>query len=204
MAIVPQSVRMALLAWRQHGIPSDIQKKEKTMTPRTLRSIFAAAVVGLWTAALNPACAAQTEKERAELATALKAAKATLEDGLKVSEREGKPISAKFEIEDGKPQLSIYTLKDNDFTEVIADPQTGAIAKAEKITDKEDREAAAQQKDAMAKAKVTLLSATEKAVQANAGFRAVSIFPTMEGGHPTAAVTLLQNATYKTVAEKLD
>ena len=174
------------------------------MTPRTLRSILAATVVGLWTAALHPACAAQTEKERAELATALKAAKATLEDGLKISEREGKPISAKFEIEDGKPQLSIYTLKDNDFTEVIADPQTGAIAKAEKITDKEDREAAAQQKDAMAKAKVTLLSATEKAVQANAGFRAVSIFPTMEGGHPTASVTLLQNATYKTVAEKLD
>ena len=174
------------------------------MTPRTLRSILAATVVGLVTAALIPARAADTEKERAELATALKDAKATLEEGLKISEREGKPISAKFEVEDGKLQLSVYTLKGNDFSEVVADPQTGAITKAEKITDKEDLEAAAKQKDAMEKAKVTLLAATEQAVKANAGFRAVSIFPAMEGGHPVASVTLLQNVTYKTVVEKLD
>ena len=174
------------------------------MTPRTLRSIFAATVVGLATAALIPARAADTEKGRAELATALKDAKATLEEGLKISEREGKPISAKFEVEDGKLQLSVYTLKGNDFSEVVADPQTGAIAKAEKITDKEDLEAAAKQKDAMEKAKVSLLAATDKAVKANAGFRAVSILPAMEGGHPAASVTLLQNVTYKTVVEKLD
>ena len=174
------------------------------MTPRTLRSILAATVVGLATAALIPARAADTEKERAELATALKDAKATLEEGLKISEREGKPISAKFEVEDGKLQLSVYTLKGNDFSEVVADPQTGAITKAEKITDKEDLEAAAKQKDAMEKAKVSLLAATEQAVKANAGFRAVSIFPAMEGGHPVASVTLLQNVTYKTVVEKLD
>ena len=174
------------------------------MTPRTLRSILAATVVGLVTATLIPARAADTEKERAELATALKDAKATLEGGLKISEREGKPISAKFEVEDGKLQLSVYTLKDNDFSEVVADPQTGAITKAEKITDKEDIEAAAKQKAAMEKAKLTLLAATEQAVKANAGFRAVSIFPAMEGGHPAASVTLLQNVTYKTVVEKLD
>ena len=174
------------------------------MTPRTLRSILAATVVGLVTAALIPARAADTEKERAELATALKDAKATLEGGLKISEREGKPISAKFEVEDGKLQLSVYTLKDNDFSEVVVDPQTGAITKAEKITDKEDIEAAAKQKDAMEKSKLTLLAATDKAVKANADFRAVSIFPALEGGHPTASVTLLQNVTYKTVVEKLD
>ena len=174
------------------------------MTPRTLRSILAATVVGLATAALIPARAADTEKGRAELAAALKDAKATLEEGLKISEREGKPISAKFELEDGKLQLSVYTLKGNDFSEVVADPQTGAITKAEKITDKEDLEAAAKQKDAMEKAKISLLAATEQAVKANAGFRAVSILPAMEGGHPAASVTLLQNVTYKTVVEKLD
>jgi hypothetical protein len=174
------------------------------MTPRTLRSIFVVTIVGLSTAALIPARAADTEKERAELATALKDANATLEEGLKNSEREGKPISAKFEVEDGKLQLSVYTLKGNDFSEVVADPRTGAITKAEKISDKEDLEAVAKQKAAMEKATVTLLAATDKAVKANAGFRAVSILPAMEGGHPTASVTLLQNATYKTVVEKLD
>jgi hypothetical protein len=174
------------------------------MTPRTLRLILAATVVGLATTALIPARAADTEKGRVELAAALKDAKATLEEGLTISEREGKPISAKFELEDGKLQLSVYTLKGNDFTEVIANSQTGAIGKAEKITDKEDLEAAAKQKDAMEKAKVSLLAATEQAVKANAGFRAVSIFPATEGGHPVASVTLLQNVTYKTVVEKLD
>jgi hypothetical protein len=174
------------------------------MTPRTLRSILAATVVGVATAALLPARAADTEKQRTELATALKDAKATLEEGLKVSEREGKPISAKFEVEDGKLQLSVYTLKGNDFSEVLADPNTGAITKAAKITDKEDLEAAAKQKDAMEKAKISLLAATEQAVKANTGSRVVSIFPAMENGHPTASVTLLQVATYKTVVEKLD
>ena len=75
------------------------------MTLRTLRSILAATVVGLATATLIPARAADTEKGRAEIAAALRDAKATLEEGLKISEREGRPISAKFEIEDGKLQF---------------------------------------------------------------------------------------------------
>jgi hypothetical protein len=174
------------------------------MTPRALRSLFLASVIGLSTVALISPRAADTEMQRAELASALKDAKLILEDGLKTSEREGRPISAKFEVDDGKLQFSAYTLKGDGFTEVVADPKTGAITKSEKITDAGDLDAAAKQKDAMEKAKISLLAATEKAVNANAGFRAVSIFPAMEGGHPTAAVTLLQNETYKTVAEKLD
>ena len=107
----------------------------------------------------------------------MKNATATLQGGLKASEREGTPISAKFEIEDGKLQLSVYTMKGNDFMEVVVDPKTGAIAKAEKITDTDDLKAATAQKAAMAKAKMPLLTATETAVKANAGSRAVSIFP---------------------------
>jgi hypothetical protein len=72
------------------------------------------------------------------LAAAMKNATATLQGGLRASEAQGTPISAKFEIEDGKLQLSVYTMKGNDFMEVVADPETGAIAKAEKITDAGD------------------------------------------------------------------
>ena len=57
---------------------------------------------------------------------------------LRAGEAQGTPISAKFEIEGEKLQLSIYTMKGNDFMEVVADPKTGAIAKAEKITDTDD------------------------------------------------------------------
>ena len=132
------------------------------------------AAIGFWGAHV-PAWAEGGDP--AALAAAMKNATATLQGGLKASERAGNPISAKFEIEDGKLQLSIYTMKGNDFMEVVADPKTGAIAKAEKITDADDLKAATAQKAAMAKAKVPLLTATETAVKANAGSRAVSIFP---------------------------
>src|SRR5260370_19294753 len=137
------------------------------MTSRTVRLLTLIAAVGFWSAAVAPAWAEADDPKA--LAAALKDATATLQGGLKASEPQGTPISAKFEIEDGKLQLSIYTMKGNDFMEVVADPQSGAIAKAEKITDAEDLKAAASQKAAMAKAKVPLLAAAETAVKANPG-----------------------------------
>jgi hypothetical protein len=88
--------------------------------------------------------------------------------------------------------------------EVVADPNTGAIAKTEKITDADDLKEAAEQKAAMAKAKAPLLTATEAAVNANAGSRAVSIVPELKNGQATAEVTLLQGTAFKKVTEKLD
>jgi hypothetical protein len=172
------------------------------MTSRAVQLVLLIAAIGFWSAD-SPSAWAEGG-DTAALAAALKDATATLQGGLKASEREGTPISAKFEIEDGKLQLSVYTMKGDGFMEVVADPKTGAIAKAEKITDAEDLKASASQKVAMAKATVSLLAATDTAVKANAGFRAVSIFPELKGGHPTAEVTLVQGTTFKKVMEKLD
>jgi len=144
------------------------------------------------------------EKDQAALARALQPATATLEAGLKTGEREGKPISGKFEIEGGKLQLSVYTTNGNDFAEEVLDPATGAIVKAEKITDTDDLKEAQAQSAAMAKARQSLLTATEAAVKANAGSRAVSVEPEMKDGHPVAEVTLLQGSTFKKVSSKLD
>ena len=172
------------------------------MASRAIQLILFIAAVGFWTTEAAPAWAEGGDP--AVLATAMKGATATLQGGLKASEREGTPISAKFEIADGKLQLSVYTVKGNDFMEVVANPETGAIAEAEKITDTEDLKAATSQKAAMAKAKVPLLAATETAVKANPGFVAVSIFPDLKNGQATAEVTLLQGTTLKKVTEKLD
>jgi hypothetical protein len=159
------------------------------------------AAIGFWSTLAVPA---RAEGDPAALAAAVNDTTATLQGGLKASEREGTPISAKFEIADGKLQLSVYTMKGNDFMEVVADPKTGASAEAEKITDAEDLKAATSQKAAMAKAKVPLLAATETAVKANPGFVAVSVFPDLKNGQATAEVTLLQGTTLKKVTEKLD
>jgi len=55
----------------------------------------------------------------------------------------------------------------------------------------------------MDKATVSLLSATENAVRANDGFRAVSAYPALEEGDPVAVVTLLGAKSFKIVTEKL-
>src|SRR5215468_4394673 len=172
------------------------------MTPRAVPLILLVATIAFAAARVVPAWAEGGDD--AALAAAMKNATATLQSGLKASEAQGTPISAKFELEDGKLQLSIYTMKGNDFIEVVADPNTGAVAKAEKITDADDLKEAAEQKAAMTKAKTPLLTATEAAVNANAGSRAVSIVPELKNGQATAEVTLLQGAALKKVTEKLD
>ena len=169
---------------------------------QTLRSTLLIVAISLSGGLFAPAWAEGGDS--AALAAAMKNATATLQGGLKASEAQGTPISAKFEIEDGKLQLSVYTMKGNDFMEVVADPKTGAIAKAEKITDAEDLKAATSQKAAMTKAKMPLLTVAETAVKANAGSRAVSIFPELKNGKATAEVTLLAGNTFKKVTEKLD
>jgi len=172
------------------------------MASRAVPFTLLVAAIGFLGSAIVPAWAEGGDE--AALAAAMKNASATLQGGLKASEVQGTPISAKFEIEDGKLQLSIYTMKGNDFIEVVADPNTGAIAKAEKITDAGDLKEAAEQKAAVAKAKVPLLNATETAVNANAGSRAVSIVPELKNGQATAEVTLLEGTAFKKVTEKLD
>jgi hypothetical protein len=160
------------------------------------------AAAGLASAATGPASAQDDELEA--MATALKDTTFTLQDGLKAGEREGQPISAQFEIDDGKLQISIYTTKGDDFSEVVADPKNGAIVKTEKIIDTDELNDAADQKAAMAKAKSSLAAAADAAVKENSGFRAVSIFPDLRDGHAIAEVTLLQGTTAKKVTEKLE
>ena len=167
----------------------------------TSRFMLLAVTIGFLSAAIVPARAAD---DPAALAAAMKNATATLQGGLKASEAQGTPISAKFEIEDGKLQLSVYTMQGDSFTEVVADANTGAIKEAETIKEADDLKEATEQKAAMAKAKVPLLNAAETAVSANAGFRAVSIVPELKNGQAMAEVTLLQGTTFKKVMEKLD
>ena len=147
--------------------------------------------------------AAESAKTTPALASALKEAKVTLGAGLHAAEKEGRPISGKFELEDGKLQLSVYTMKGDKFSEVIVDHKTGKVAKAEAITGGEDLAAAQKQAQAMEKAKHALRDAIAKAEKANPGFHAVSVVPEIEDGKAQADVTLLKGSTSKSVDEAL-
>ena len=170
------------------------------MRIRSISSVAAATVFVLF----GLPAVAEEEMNPAVLAKALQQASLPLEKAMKLSEREGKPISAKYEIEHGALQLSIYTQKGDRFSEVIVDLKSGAVAKDEWISDTDDMKAAQAQAAAMAKAKVWLAVAAELAVEANAGYRAISVMPKLDGDSPVAVVTLMKGDEVKKVSEKLN
>jgi len=133
----------------------------------------------------------------------LSGAKVSLEKGLTAAQRKGRPISGKFEIEDDKLQLSVYTASKGAFHEVIVDHVSGKIAKSEQIKEGEDYIHANAQIKAMSAAKKSLRAAVAGAVAANPGYRAVSAIPSVEQGKPVATVVLQNEAGTKTVSEKL-
>lgn len=147
---------------------------------------------------------ARAEEDAAALAKALPEASVPLHQGFVASEREGKPISGKYELEDGALQLSVYAAKDGKFIEVIVDHKSGAIKKAETITDADDLKNAKGQNEAMAAAKVSLSNATLAAANANTGYIAVQAIPTMKNGHPVAEIKLMKGEAAKEVEQKLD
>ncbi len=168
-------------------------------------TLFVLGVIGpLFLAAGTGWAQKYDDKEHAELAKALKGAKVSLANGLAASEREGKPISGKFEVEGGKLQLSVYTMKGDRFSEVIVDHKTGKIAKVEAITGGEDLTAAKAEAEAMAKAKLSLRAAIRRALKENKGYRPVGVTPALKGGHPVADVTLIKGGDFKAVSETLD
>ena len=142
-------------------------------------------------------------KNAPALVAAMKEASITLVAGLRASESQGTPISGKFELEDGKLQLSIYTTKDGKFYEVIVDHKTGKIAKTEPITGGGDLTAAQHQAEAMAKTKHSLREAITKAEQANPGYKAISAEAEIEDGAVQADLSLFKGTQSKHVEQKL-
>ena len=134
----------------------------------------------------------------------LDASKINLQQGLTASEQQGQPISAKFEVDEGKLQLSVYTAKDGKFSEVLVDYVNGKVTKAEPITEGDDLAAAKLQSAAMAKAKITLKEAVDKAVAQSAKVRVVSAVPSLKDGRPIASIALLDGEQFKTVQQPLD
>ena len=144
-------------------------------------------------------------KGKANLARALKGTHMSLAEGFAVAQREGTPISGKYELERGALQLSVYTLKDGRFSEVIVDHAAGAVARVEPIEGTNARTAhAREQRDAMAKARRSLQAVATDAMEANQGFTVVSVMPSLGEGRPIAVVTLVRDDEWKIVRDSLD
>jgi hypothetical protein len=165
------------------------------MTPRTLWAAFATATL-LMSGQLAQAGEAE---DQAVLQKALPGAKVTLQQGLQAATAQGRPISAKFEMEEGKLQLSVYTDKSGKFSEVIVDHVSGRVAKVEAITEGDDLAAAKKQAGALAQVKESLRMAADEAERKVAGFRAISAVPEPGDQGCIVKVTLVRGAEVQTV-----
>lgn len=134
----------------------------------------------------------------------LGASKINLQRGLAASEQQGQPISAKFEVDEGKLQLSVYTVKEGKFFEALINYTTGQLLRVEPITEGDDLAAANSQSAAMAKAKTTLKEAVDKAAAQSANARVVSAMPSLKDGRPVVSIALLDGEQFKTVQQPLD
>lgn len=143
------------------------------------------------------------EEQDPALAKDVNGARVTLEHALQTTASQGRPISAKFERQEGKLQLSVYTMKSGKFSEILVDPKTGQIAKSEAITSGDDLKEAKEQSAAMAKTRQSLQAALTRALQRNKGYRAISITPSLKNGKAMASITLLRGEAFKTVSEQL-
>jgi len=163
--------------------------------PKIPTALLAGLTVAFWAI---PVGASMSDKEKAEIAPIVSGAKVTLEQGLATSNKNGKPVSAKFEIENGKPQLSVYTIKDGaKYFEVIVDHSSGEIAKADPITGGDDLTNAKKQNDGMFRATRELREAVKEAKRDNPGYSAVSVSSEMKDNHSVATVLLVKDNDWK-------
>jgi hypothetical protein len=166
------------------------------MMPKTPAALLWVLTLALWGI---PTVAAMSDKEKTELAPVVSGSKVTLEQGLAASKKNGKPVSAKFEVENGKSQLSVYTIKDGSkYFEVIVDQTSGEIAKADPITGGDDLTDAKKQNDGMFRATRELREAVKEAKRDNPGYNAVSVWSEMKDNHSVATVTLVKDNDWKT------
>ncbi len=131
-------------------------------------SATAVGLVTLVTLADQNAVFANDDEGQKALIKLMDAAKIDLQQGLTASEQGGAPISAKFEVDKGTLQLSVYTAKQGKFFEVLVNYASGQVLKVEPITDGEDLAAANSQITAMTKAKTALKEAVNKAAAQSA------------------------------------
>jgi hypothetical protein len=180
----------------------NMTRRKMLLTTAGATVLGLAALVGF--ADHNAIFADEEDETQESLIKAMDAAKISLQQGLEASEQHGRPISAKFEIDEGKLQLSIYTAKDGKFSEVLVDYVTGKILKVEPIQGSDDLTAAHEQSAAMSKAKVSLKAMVDKTMSESANVRAVNVVPVVKDGHPVASIDVLNYNEIRAIQQPLD
>jgi hypothetical protein len=190
--------------WGDTNAPMEVNMTRRKMLLMTAGATFLALAALVGFADHNAIFADDEDEAQEALIKAMDAANISLQQGLEASEQHGQPISAKFEIDEGKLQLSIYTAKDGRFSEVLVDYVTGKILKVEPIQGSDDLTAAHEQSAAMTKAKMSLKAVVDKTMSESANVRAVNVLPVVKDGHPVASIDVLNYNEIRAIQQPLD
>jgi hypothetical protein len=174
-------------------------KEEVDMMRRNLMLVVA---VGL--ATLGSSLARSAEADQEALIKALSGAKLTLLQGIaQVAKGSEVPIEAKYEMEDGKLMLSIYTsakgfdtaAEDNSFNEYIGDVTTATwTPKKEVFADLKHIARSAQYHALLSMTKVNIPTIIQKASTQGT---VLSVKEKIRGGKPVFEVMVVQGNTIK-------
>jgi hypothetical protein len=154
---------------------------------------------------ITSVASAQATEAHAALAAAMRGANhVALADAIEAASASGKPLSARYEFEDGKLQLTVFVEKAGAYSEVFVDHMTGKVTKIDKITGGDDLKDAKAQNKAVAKATKALASAVAKAIAANPGYAAVDVTPVLLSKDVVSAeITLMKDGRFKGASQPL-
>ena len=168
----------------------------------------AAALLGSWSACVT---AADDVKETQALLQELAKSKLTLLEGVRQAAKgHGVPISAKFELEDGKLSLSVYTAEKglsvpaekNVLEELSGSPEAEWKPNVEVFKDVPHVSRSSEQLTLMALGKASLADVIERASKAQTG-TVFSATPMIRNHRPVAEVLIADQGKVKRVFQPL-
>lgn len=190
--------RTAFIGSFGHGLVASFRRGNMHSISRMARLTAAGVLL------MAGVASAQATKAQAAVAAAMRGAKhVALADAIETASASGKPISARYEFEDGKLKLSVFIDKAGAYTELFFDHVTGKVAQSDKLTGGDDLKEAKAESKVLAKAKGSLAAAVTKALAANPGYTAVDVTPVLEGKAPVAEITLMKDGRFKGVSEPI-
>jgi len=138
------------------------------------------------------------------LAAHIDEAQLALPQGLKIARAKGRPVAARFVVDDEDTlRLEVTTVTAKDTVQLLLDPADGAVRKTVAVTDPVALKKMRAATSALAQAAIPLEQAISAAEQDNEGSRLVGVLPTLVKGKAVARVTLLRGTDLTVVEQRL-
>lgn len=134
----------------------------------------------------------KTGVDVAALSAALGSSRTPLHAAIRMVSKDAIPLSANYEMKEGKLLVAVYSAQGDGFFETIIDPQTGKAIMSGPITIDDDLEVVREQAKVISGSSHPLWEVVFRVERSNQGYRAVSVIPEAGEQGPAAIVILMK------------